>query len=54
MHTFAEMEKQGMIRALQMAGGNKEESARLLGISRKTFYRKEKEYGLTKSKSPSP
>ena len=46
--TFEEMEKLGMIKALQKTDGNKEESAKLLGISRKTFYRKEKEYGLVK------
>lgn len=36
-------------RALDQAGGNKAKAARILGISRQTFYRKMKELGLTSS-----
>lgn len=42
-----EMEKRCLKAALQKAGGKKEKAAQILGISRKTLYRKEKEYGLS-------
>jgi len=45
--TFKEMEKRCLEQALQKAGGKKEKAAQFLGISRKTLYRKEKEFGLT-------
>jgi DNA-binding NtrC family response regulator len=45
--TFKEMEKRCLEQALQKAGGKKEKAAQILGISRKTLYRKEKEFGLS-------
>jgi DNA-binding NtrC family response regulator len=41
-----DIEKEALSLALQKSGGRKEEAARILGISRKTLYRKEREYGL--------
>ena len=32
--------------AFELAGGNREEAARMLGIGERTLYRKIKEYGL--------
>lgn len=44
--TIKEAEKQLMIRALRETDGNRAEAARRIGISRRTFYRKLKEYGI--------
>ncbi|MDX2133948.1 MAG: sigma-54 dependent transcriptional regulator [Saprospiraceae bacterium] len=41
------LEKKAIQRALEHAGGNKSETARLLGIAPATLYRKLKEYGLS-------
>jgi len=43
--TLAEMEKDLILRALAMLNNDKEEAARALGISRRTIYRRLKEYG---------
>jgi DNA-binding NtrC family response regulator len=40
------LEKEALVLALQKSGGRKEEAAKILGISRKTLYRKEREYGI--------
>jgi len=45
---LGQMEKSSIIRALQEAGENRTEAARLLGISRRTLQRKLKEYKLEK------
>jgi DNA-binding NtrC family response regulator len=45
--SISEMEKRCIEAALEQAHGKKERAAKLLGISRKTLYRKEREYGLT-------
>lgn len=42
----AEVEKEVLINALNMAKGNKKQAARLLGINRSTLYDKLKKYGL--------
>ena len=41
------MERDAIVLALADAGGNKAESARALGMSRATIYRKIREYGIT-------
>ncbi|WCJ58154.1 sigma-54 dependent transcriptional regulator [Fontisphaera persica] len=44
--TIRDAEKQLIIRALEESNGNRAEAARRVGISRRTFYRKLKEYQL--------
>ena len=44
--TIQEMEKQALVEALKIAGGNVEKSAQSLGISRATCYRKIKKYQI--------
>lgn len=44
--TIQDAEKQLIIRALEETNGNRAEAARRVGISRRTFYRKLKEYQL--------
>lgn len=41
-----EVEKETVLRALDAAGGNKSETARRLGITRKTLHKKLKKYGV--------
>jgi DNA-binding NtrC family response regulator len=43
--TLAEVEKDLILRALALHNNDKEEAARVLGISRRTIYRRLKEYG---------
>ena len=40
------IEKREILRALRLAGGNKTEAARLLGVHRATLYNKLREYGM--------
>jgi DNA-binding NtrC family response regulator len=44
--TLAEVEKELILRALAIFKNDKEQSARALGLSRRTIYRRLKEYGL--------
>jgi DNA-binding NtrC family response regulator len=44
--TLAEVEKELILRALSLYKNDKEQSARALGLSRRTIYRRLKEYGL--------
>ena len=46
--TLKDMERQAVIRALEKAGGNRKEAARILGISLRNLQYKVKEYGLKK------
>jgi DNA-binding NtrC family response regulator len=43
--TLADVEKDLILRALALLDNDKEEAARALGISRRTIYRRLKEYG---------
>jgi transcriptional regulator with PAS, ATPase and Fis domain len=43
--TLADVEKELILRALAVFNNDKEEAARALGISRRTIYRRLKEYG---------
>ncbi len=44
--SIRELEKETILRALKMAGGNKSKAAKILGISQNRLYRKLKAYGL--------
>jgi len=46
---LADMEREQIIKALRAAGGNKTAAARLLGLDRKTLYRKLEVYGIQPS-----
>jgi two-component system response regulator AtoC len=39
-------ERQALLRAIERAGGNRSAAARVLGVSRTTFYAKLREHGL--------
>jgi transcriptional regulator of acetoin/glycerol metabolism len=43
-------DKSGMLAALEKAKGSRTQAARLLGMSRATFYRRIEEYGIKPSK----
>jgi two-component system response regulator HydG len=43
---LSEIERWAIEQTLQLTGGNREETARILGIGARTLYRKIKEYGL--------
>jgi two-component system response regulator HydG len=43
-----EMEKAAILKTLEAAGGNKSETARRLGITRRTLHKKLKSYGVMK------
>jgi len=44
--SLEQIEKRAIRETLRLAGGNREQTARLLGIGERTLYRKLKEYGL--------
>ncbi len=44
---MADVEREHILRTLRSVGGNKAETARSLGLDRKTLYRKLREYGLS-------
>ena len=48
---LAEIERQHILRALQRCGGNRKETAQLLGIAPNTLWRKLTEYGLVKART---
>jgi transcriptional regulator of acetoin/glycerol metabolism len=39
-------ERAALLRAIERCGGNRSDAARLLGVSRSTFYAKLEKYGL--------
>ena len=43
---LGEVEKQVILAALERAGGNKSEAARLLGITRRSLYGRLERYGI--------
>jgi two-component system response regulator HydG len=43
---LSEIERWAIEQTLQLSGGNREETARILGIGARTLYRKLKEYGI--------
>ena len=45
--SLEEAEKEAVLTALKAAGGNKSETARVLGITRKTLHKKLQKYGVT-------
>lgn len=49
-HTLDEIEQWAIEQTLKLTGGNREETARMLGIGARTLYRKIKEYDLNKDK----
>jgi DNA-binding NtrC family response regulator len=44
--TFEQLERRYLELVLEKTGGKKEKAAQILGINRRTLYRKEREYGL--------
>ena len=44
--SLEDVEKHFIAETLKLTGGNREETARMLGIGERTLYRKIKEYGL--------
>lgn len=51
--TLDELEKRYIEIVLKKTGGRKDKASRLLGINRRTLYRKEREYGWVSKESPS-
>ena len=45
--TIEELEKRYIHLVLEKTGGKKEKASQILGINRRTLYRKEREYGFT-------
>lgn len=52
--TLEELEKRYIQLVLEKTGGKKEKAAQILGINRRTLYRKEKEYGLVMDSDEEP
>jgi two-component system response regulator HydG len=50
---LSEVERWAIEQTLQLTGGNREETARILGIGARTLYRKLKEYGLQERREKS-
>src|SRR4029450_5506342 len=44
---LSEVERRSVLRVLEAVGGNKTSAAQILGVTRKTLYRKLEEYGAT-------
>lgn len=52
--TLEQLEKRYMKIVLEKTGGKKEKAAQILGINRRTLYRKEREYGFISDSEPEP
>lgn len=46
LSTLERIERDALINALEKSGGNKSQTAKILGIARSTLYRKTREYGI--------
>jgi DNA-binding NtrC family response regulator len=51
--TLSALQREHVLKVLESTRGNKEQAARMLGISRRTLYRFFDRYGLNKSSSSS-
>jgi two-component system response regulator HydG len=49
--SLEQLEKEAILKTLEMVHGNREQAAKMLGIGERTLYRKIKEYGLENSKN---
>ena len=54
LETLAELERRHIIRVLESVGGHRNTAARILGLDRKTLYRKLVGYGLIKTQDREP
>ena len=52
MPTLEEIEKRYFKFVLDKTGGRKEKAAQILGVNRRTLYRKEREYGFVHDTDP--
>ncbi len=52
--TLESLEKRYIQLILEKTGGKKEKAAQILGINRRTLYRKEREYGFVSDQEPEP
>lgn len=52
--TIEELERRYIERVLQKTGGRKDKASEILGINRRTLYRKEREYGLVENGDSEP
>lgn len=50
--TVAQLEERYVRLVLEKTGGRKDRAARILGMNRRTLYRKEREYGMVPSIVP--
>ena len=46
IQTLAELEREHLIRVLELTGGNRKRAAELLGINRRTLYRMAERFGI--------
>lgn len=52
--TLKDIERQAILETLKLAGGNKADAAKRLGISRRALYDKIEKYGITPPRAPEP
>ena len=50
--TLKDIERQAILETLKLAGGNKADAAKRLGISRRALYDKIEKYGIVPPRSP--
>jgi DNA-binding NtrC family response regulator len=54
MPSLEDLERRYMALVLEKTGGKKEKAAQILGINRRTLYRKERDYGFVSASEPEP